>query len=404
MFIDVYYYKKGDYIMGNERRKKGSGSITRLADGTYRAKITVNGKTTTRRAKTLKDANQRLKELQNLVEKSKRQTTKNFAEISVAEYFQGFLDYKKINLKRTSYMRLESTIMAHIIEPFRYTYFHQLTTDDIQAYLVQARDEKRLSYSSVKKIYDAFKACFDYAVSIKKDIDIRDNPMLGVQMLPERSFTNRNKGPRYFTHEEKERFVAEALRQYNTGKYCYKLGAALVFLLNTGLREGELCGLSVDNVHIDEKYIYVCDSVSVIKDDNGKYNTVLNSADTKWSSERYIPLNGQAIEMLDIMSEIYPRNDNIDRVIYTSGKTYYKPSELTKTFNKICNAVDISEDMQGVGCHCLRHTFATMLFEKGTDIKTISELLGHKSVSTTQDIYVSVTQRLKAQAVNIPTI
>ena len=170
MFIDVYYYKKGDYIMGNERRKKGSGSITRLADGTYRAKITVNGKTTTRRAKTLKDANQRLKELQNLVEKSKRQTTKNFAEISVAEYFQGFLDYKKINLKRTSYMRLESTIMAHIIEPFRYTYFHQLTTDDIQAYLVQARDEKGYHIRRLKRYMMLLKLASIMQSALKKTL------------------------------------------------------------------------------------------------------------------------------------------------------------------------------------------------------------------------------------------
>ena len=54
--------------------------------------------------------------------------------------------------------------------------------------------------------------------------------------------------------------------------------------------------------------------------------------------------------------------------------------------------------LPSVRFHDLRHSFATMLLERGVDIGTISKLLGHQSISITMDIYAHLTDKMQEQA------
>lgn len=392
--------------MAEQRRKKGTGTIIEKPDGTFVVRlkhgVKPNGKPyeKSRKATSLTDAKRKLRELQNEF-KDEEGVKKPFSNKTTKDYFKTFLKYKEQTISNTSYRRLESTVNTHIIPYIGGIKFLELTSDIIQNRLAELQAQGK-SYSSVKKVYEAFTGCFKYAIA-RNDIRPQDNPMIAVSMIPQNKFKTKASGPRYLKNEElnneRQRFVNEALRKHKNGKYAYRYGPALVFMLNTGLRESEMSALSYENINLEEKFIEVKDSAAVVKID-GRYKLVIRQNETKWNSGRFVPLNETSLQMLQEMAQMFHGK----YVISTVKGNVLPPLELTKTFNRVCKNADITENMSGVGAHCLRHTFATALFEQNVDAKIISELLGHSDVGVTLNTYVSVSNKIKAKAVELPQI
>ena len=391
----------------DKRRKKGSGTIIKQKDGTYIARMTqgkkANGRpnTKSRRAKTLNEAKDKLKEIKKEFERESTQG-EGFVDYTVKEYFDRFLEFKRGDLKDTSFMRLESVVYEHIISDFEFYRFCELDDSLIREH-INSKKDNGLSYSSVKKIYEAFTACYKYAIT-QKDIKAYDNPMLAVNMISRSKFDNSKSAPRYLRKDkdnnERKRFVEEALRRYKTGTFVHRYGPALVLMLHTGMREGEIAGLSNKNINLEENIVYIKDTaVSIKKDD--KYQLVIKENDTKWDSVRAIPLNEKAVEMIEVLRSVFGEDGLL---IKTKTGGIVRPETLNKTFNEICDIAGITENMKNVGTHCLRHTFATAMFEQGEEAKVISEILGHKSITVTMNTYVSVINELKMKAVSIPSV
>lgn len=393
------------------KRTHGSGSIMKQADGTYIVRLTKgkkeNGKPNTkqRKAKNKKEAEQKLKELEKEFEQEARRTTVDFTDMTVPEYFEKFIQYKSRSLKDTSLNRLESTVDTHISPYFDFVLFGQLTSEDIQGRLDEMYEEG-LSHSSIKKVYDAFNNCFTWAVDKQRDIAAEDNPMPRVEMVASKKF-NRQK-IRSFTESEKTAFVDEALRTFKNGIYAHPMGPVFVFMLNTGIREGEMCAIDRDK-HITDGMLHIHDNAVTIR--NKKYDknsrtdrkwiTVVNSYDTKTpEGQRDIPLNKTAQAMLQEITEIFPRSSKHNLLISTNTGGVFPPANTVKAFKNICRAAGI-ENIDGYGPHVLRHTFATTLFRADFDVKIISTLLGHKDVTVTQNIYIDVIKEQKAKAVEM---
>lgn len=386
------------------RREKGTGTVFQLSDGKWLAKITQDGKTISRKAKTKSEAKQKLEEIQKEHKRIKRiernaLKSKLDTNSTVEEVFQGYIKSKKQGrnkIAETSLQRIESTVMTHILPRFGTWQFKELTSRDINSLLDELMNQG-MSYSTVRKVYLGFSACFRYAMDEECIVDYSDNPMRRVSMPKEKGKLINEIN--YYNEEERRRIEAECLRTKfvkSTGKeeFVHKYGAAFVFIMNTGLREGEICGLTKDSVYLDENYFIVDKGVVSVKRD-GLWVTVLKDSPKTKNSVRMIPLNATAKKMYEILLDTFPDGEML---ISTSTGKIVAPTKLNQYFNRILKEANVEK--RG-GVHALRDTFATALFENGMDVLTVSKLLGHESTRVTEKHYIRVLEERRIKAVQL---
>jgi len=145
--------------------------------------------------------------------------------------------------------------------------------------------------------------------------------------------------------------------------------AVLELAYASGLRLRELCGLRIEQLHLDAGYVTVV----------GKGN-----------KERVVPVGRQAGAALQRYLEV-GRIKLVNRrtpanVFLTRRGTPFAPFTLWKSIKTRARKAGISRN---VTPHMLRHSFATHLLEHGADLRVIQELLGHSSISTTE-VYTHV--------------
>lgn len=313
-------------------------------------------------------------------------------KISLQEYLYVWLrTFKRGTIKDSSYDTLEKTIRNQIVPYIGLIQLQQVTSTDIQTLLNNLK-EKGYSYSTVKKAHDCLNDMFEHATIAD---DVSKNPMLLVNMLAKSEFEK--KEIRYFTEEECALLIEEASRQYSTGKLVYQYADAYILMLHTGIRLGEAIGIKKADWDKKENTLHIQRNIQSIskRDTNGnrvKGKQLVSNTTKTYSGDRILPLNKAATEALERLCAQHP---NSEYIVCSSKGEVVPPERLERTFYRVLKNVGISQ----AGTHSLRHTFASMLFANGTDVKTVSELLGHASIQITLNTYVHLIGKPKHNAV-----
>ena len=127
---------------------------------------------------------------------------------------------------------------------------------------------------------------------------------------------------------------------------------------------------------------------SEVQEFNGNIRIIFKQKKTK--GQEYLDINPQAAELLG------ERGDKDERVF--SGLKY--SSYHNVALSQWCLRAGITKD---ITFHCGRHTYATLQIASGTDIYTVSKMLTHKNVTTTQ-IYADLVSAKKRETVNRITL
>lgn len=156
-------------------------------------------------------------------------------------------------------------------------------------------------------------------------------------------------------------------------------GDFFLFLMNTGLRVGEAIALRWSDIDF---------RAGTARIERADYRGKLHTPKTD-DGKREIPLTVTALRLLQenykIGSELCWRNTLGCKISYRSALDAYK---------RIIERAGIRD----CGLHILRHTFATNCLAAGVDMKVLSEILGHKSIVVTANIYTDVFPAQKSDA------
>lgn len=152
----------------------------------------------------------------------------------------------------------------------------------------------------------------------------------------------------------------------------------VVLCLYTGLRIGELLALEWKDIDFPNELIIVNKSCYDGKDINGKFARITDIPKTK-NSQREIPIPKQLNKFLRALKE----NSESDFVISSNKDKQIFVRSYQRSFELFLKRMDIPHK----GFHSLRHTFATRALECGMDVKTLSEILGHKNPNVTLKRY-----------------
>lgn len=239
------------------------------------------------------------------------------------------------------------------------------------------------SYSQINTLNTFLKVFFNWCI----DNDyILKNPCLKVNIKG-----NKND---IINHARKDVEILSETEIEIIKKYLKNSTFELLFLLDlaTGLRQGELLALDWEHIDLENKTIKVEKSVKevyVYDDENTKHIETIFQTPKTVNSFRTVFLPNV---IFDILTKI----KNKEGLLFkdTDGNPL-KGKNVSTEWAKILKKCNISHKK----FHSIRHTYASMLLQKGVDIETVAELMGHSAISITQ-IYLHSSSTSKNKCVN----
>ncbi len=292
---------------------------------------------------------------------------------------ENWLNESRSSLKESSFVRYQDILRCYILPVFGEKKLMEIRNEELKLFcndLVSkgGAQNQGLSKTTVSQILTVMSCIRVYAIG--QDYMVSYNTKCV-------SLKKEKKKIRVFTQKEQELLVEYIKNHMDT------VGLGIYLCLYTGIRVGELCALKWNSVFLEEGVMHIAETMQRIRVDN--------VPDRRTEVKIYTPKTGSSIrdiplpkKLVDILLPFYQEG----AFLLTGDKNHFmEPRTVQVHFKKMLAACGIKD----ANFHTTRHTFATRCVERGFDVKSLSEILGHASVSITMDRYIHPSMDLKSK-------
>lgn len=291
---------------------------------------------------------------------------------SLCKAMEGWLyKYKKNSVKEATFDRLLISLRMMCGYSIAHMRIMDLTTDDVQNYINQLLCDG-YAYTTIKKQYNLITGFIRFLLA--EGLPVR--PVHLNVSLPIAENVHKPK---------KEIVTYNKVDQVKLQKAIMADGApaafAMLLMLENGLRSGEVLALCWEDIDWDRRAVRI--HRTLVHPTSRAKCFIQEGAKSK-TSNRTIPLSPKVLNALEILLD---KAESPTGLIFRSAKYPNEPMNynvLSKHIQELCDQAQVEYR----GMHVFRHTFATNCYHKGCEIKKLSKLLGHASVTITYNTYI----------------
>lgn len=392
----------------HKNRVLREGESYRKADGLYMYRWTTGDK---KRHTTYSSTLEGLREKEEEIRRDLREGIRVGKENITLNDVYGMWKRDKVGLKQTTQGNYNYMYEHFVKDSFGKRKIQAIRRSDVRRFYNGLLDAKRLKVNTLDNIHTVLHQVFKIAV---EDGYIRINPSDDILGEVKRAHGYEISKRHALTIPQQEAFINY---MHRSAKYRHWL-PLFTFFLGTGCRVSEVTGIRWEDVHLEENYIEINHNMVYYQRDKGKCYFSITTPKTE-AGNRIIPLLPEVKQALlderqhqkecgvTCKAEI---DGYTDFVFLNRFGSPHNPQTINRTIKRVSLAYN-EEELERAekekrapvllppfSCHNLRHTFATRYCENETNLKVIQEILGHKDIATTMDVYAEATKDTKVKS------